>query len=139
MNKDESINLYGKKVKVKYIGSHFDRNRVREHYHLLYDEAEVYHIEDAKTKEIVRAFPSSSWTEAFEHAIMLLDIEKLKSWTRGPLNGLMYDVIRLLTKIDATEKKYLPSSEKTEIESLLWSVFDIIKFNDEENRKDIKK
>lgn len=135
MRKDESINLYGKKVRVRYNGSHFDRNRVREHYYLLYDEAEVYHIEDGVKKEIVRTFPSSSWTEAYEHAIMLLDIEKLKSWVRGPLNGLMYDVIRYITKIIGTEEAYLPLSEKTEIERLCWEIFNILKFNDDENKK----
>lgn len=135
MKRNESINLYGKKVSVKYVGAHYDRNRIRENYYLLYDEAEVYHIEDANTKEIVRTFPASSYLEALGQAIMILDIEKFKSWVRGPIIGIRYELIQLMVKIKGVEEKYLPHSEKSEIESLLWAVDEILDFNDEENKK----
>lgn len=135
MKRNESINLYGKKVSVKYVGAHYDRNRIREHYYLLYDEAEVYHIEDANTKEIVRTFPASSYLEALGISIQILDIEKLKSWIRSPLIGVRYTVIQLMIMIKGVEEKYLPNSEKSEIEELLWAVDKILEFNDEENKK----
>ena len=134
MKRNESINLYGKKVSVKYVGAHYDRNRIRENYYLLYDEAEVYHIEDANTKEIVRTFPASSYLDALEQAIMILDMEKFKSWVRGPIIGIRYELIQLMVKIKSVEEKYLTHSQKSEIESLLWSI-DKILVNDEENKK----
>lgn len=133
MAHDECINLYGKKVKVEYTGSHFDRNHVKGDYYLLYDEAEVYHIENASTKAVVRAFPSSSYTEAFQNALMIIDMQDLRIYKRGALHEIRYKLNMLMSHIADVKEEFLPSSEKQEIDTLLFAVDDILKWNDEDN------
>ena len=138
MNHNEVINLYGKKVTVEYVGAHFDRNHVKNDYHLLYDEAEVYHIENAKTKKIIRAFSASSWTEAYQTSLMVIDqIENPQSWSGYKLLSIRYRLNSLMIEIDMSA--YLPRSEKDEILRKLTDVEEILSFNVEEMKKEKSK
>jgi hypothetical protein len=127
MEKNESINCYGKKVSVKAVGAYYDRNHLRGNFYLFYDEDEVYHIEEKTTKEIAATFSAASYSEAFKKAIAILD--------KGPLSDLRCDILQFMVKVLQTEEKYLPRSEQEEIHGLVNQIDEILKFNDNENKK----
>lgn len=72
MRKDEAIDLYGRKVRVKVVGCYNDRTILCDPYYLFYDEAEVYHVENRETRKIVFTFSCNSWTKASEIAMLEL-------------------------------------------------------------------
>ncbi len=80
--RDECENMYGKKVRVKYVGSKIEHRKIKDNFYIQYDEDEVYHIENTKTKKIIKTFNCKSLIKAIEFAkkelIYLENIEQIK-------------------------------------------------------------
>lgn len=76
---DECENMYGKKVRVRYVGTKIEHKKIKDNFYIHYDEDEVYHIENTKTKKIIKTFNCNSLTKAIEFAKKeLIYLENIK-------------------------------------------------------------